>query len=233
MNQMEELEKLVSEGEPEPSPDNSPLDLAKYIYHAAVILIDALTAYMVGELTIWYYGVVWFLANALVFFIHHRNWERAENNDKQSRNTVVCMSVSVASMFILAIVSGGFYLTNTTGAWVQVGIEVFAVTLFFYHAIAIAIYRFTDDKWMMDRQIAKARANANKKIQITEAAGKVIDANKKVLAKRNEQYSQHGRQVVDKALAKVSNQDFTPRPVMASEAETVKEVNPTEPPRKE
>ena len=218
MNEMEELEKLVSEGEPEPAPDNSPLDWSKHIYHAAVILIDALTAFMVSQLTMWYYGVVWFLANALVFFIHHRNWERAENNDKQDRNTIVGMIVSVASMFILAVVSGGLYLTETRGAWVQIGIEVFAVTLFFYHAISIAVYRFTDDKWIMDRQIAKARANANKKIQITEAAGKVIDANKKVLAKRHQQYSQHGRNVVDKALAKVSGEDFTPRAVpMAAE----------------
>lgn len=227
MDEMKELERLVSEGEPEPAPDNSPLDWAKYIYHAAVILIDGLTAYLVSVITLPYYGVVWFLANAVVFLIHHRNWERAENNEKQTKNATVGMIVSVASMFILATVTGGLYLTGTTGMWVQVGIEVFAVTLFFYHAISIAVYRFTDDKWVIDRQIAKARANANKKVQITEAAGKVIDANKKVLAKRNEQYANHGRAVVDKALAKVSGTEFQPRAVpMAAEAPD-ETANPT------
>lgn len=210
MNEMNELEALVSENEPEPAPNNSSLDVAKYVYHGAVLIIDGVTAYTVSMITIWYYGVIWFLANAVVFMIHHSNWERSENNDKQEKNSMVGMIVSVSTMFILAAASGGVLISGRTDTWIRVAIEIFAITAFFYHAISFAVYRFTDDKWKLDRQIAKARANANKKVQITEAAGKVIEANKRVLAKRGEQYTQHGRNVVDKALAKVEGRDFIP-----------------------
>jgi len=205
MNEFEELEKMVLDEAPEPAPDRSPLSRAKFAYHAAVILIDIVTAYTVGLLTIWYYGVIWFLGNAVVFFLHHSNWERAESNDKQTKNAVIGMIVAVASMFILATFSGAMALIENAPTWVTVSIEVFAVTIFFYHAGAFAVYYFQDDEWVLNRQISKAKANARKKVQIARAAGSIVVASKEALRERNNQYGKHGRGVVDAALSKVEN----------------------------
>jgi uncharacterized membrane protein len=216
MDEITELEKLVSEGEPESPPNNAPLELSKWAYHIAVIVIDAVTAYTLGMITIWYYGVIWFLGNAVVFFFHHNNWERAENNDKQEHLSLAGMLVAVASMLIVAVAVGGVYMYGSQVFWMQFALEAFAIIAFFAHAVMFAVYRFVDDTWQMNRQIAKAKANANKKVQFIEAAGTVIEANKKVLSKKGNLSNKHGGQVVDRAIAKVSQVDFTPRAVPMS-----------------
>lgn len=221
MDEITELEKLVSEGEPEPPPNNAPLELSKWAYHIAVIVIDAVTAYTLGVITVWYYGVIWFLGNAVVFFFHHNNWERAENNNKQERLSLAGMIVAVFSMLIVAVAVGGVYLYGSHVFWMQFALEAFAVVAFFAHAVMFAVYRFIDDAWIINRQIAKAKANANKKVQFIEAAGTVIDANKKVLAKKGDLSKKHGGQVVERAVAKVTKTDFAPaKPVQQFGSDT-------------
>jgi len=235
MNEFEELEQMVLDEAPEPAPDRSQLTRAKIAYHAAVILIDLVTAYTVGLLTFWYYGVIWFLGNAVVFFLHHSNWERAESNEKQTKNAVIGMIVAVASMFILATFSGAMVLIENTPEWVMVSIEIFAVTVFFYHAGSFAVYYFQDDEWVLNRQISKAKANARKKVQIARAAGSIVVASKEALREKNLQYGKHGKGVVDAALSKVENRrpqapQNAPSASFASQVEdyTPKTVNPQE-----
>lgn len=223
MNEFEELEQMVLDEAPEPAPDRSQLTRAKIAYHAAVILIDLVTAYTVGLLTVWYYGVIWFLGNAVVFFLHHSNWERAESNEKQTKNAVIGMVVAVVSMFILATFSGAMVLIENSPDWVVVSIEIFAVTVFFYHAGSFAVYYFQDDEWVLNRQISKAKANARKKVQIARAAGSIVVASKEALREKNAQYGRHGKQVVDAALSKVENRprpEGTPKPMQAFASET-------------
>lgn len=218
MNELEELEQLVAEQEPEPAPNNAPLDRASLAYHAAVILIDLITAYTVGVLTFWYYGIVWFLGNAVVFFLHHSNWERAENNASQSKNALIGMTVAVGSMFIIAATSGALLVAGVDNTWVKVGFEIVAVTTFFFHAGMFAFYRFMDDDWKIRNQIANARAIANKKVKIAKAAGLVIEANQKALGEKNKQIEKYGGGVVEAALAKVEKRDQKPRPAANAQA---------------
>lgn len=233
MNEFEELEQMVLEEAPEPPPDRSPLTRAKIAYHVAVFLIDLVTAYTVWMLTFWYYGIIWFLGNAVVFFLHHSNWERAESNEKQTKNAVIGMIVAIASMFILATFSGAMVLIEKAPDWVDVSIEIFAVTVFFYHAGSFAVYYFQDDEWILNRQISKAKANARKKVQIAKAAGSIVDASKEALREKNLQYNKHGRGVVDAALSKVENRPRNvPAPMTANSAavqDYIKDekVNPT------
>jgi uncharacterized membrane protein len=207
MNELDELEQLVAEQEPEPAPNNAPLDRASFAYHAAVIFIDLITAYTVGVLTFWYYGIVWFLGNAVFFFLHHSNWERAENNADQNKNALIGMIVAVGSMFIIAATSGALLVAKVDNTWVKVGFEITAVTTFFFHAGMFAFYRFMDDDWKIRNQIANARAIANKKVKIARAAGLVIEANQKALDEKNKQVGKYGGGVVEAALAKVEKRD--------------------------
>jgi len=192
MDSMTELEEMVSEQEPEPTPSPAPMRNSAIAYHLGVFLIDLVTGYTVGVLTFWYYGVIWFLGNAVVFFQHHRNWERAENNDTQEKNSQVGMIVAVSSMFIVALAAGGFLLAGMRNVWVQIGFEALSVTLFFFHILQFALYRFSDDAWKLNRAIAKANAIANKKVAIAKAGGRVVEANKRALQERNHQYKKHG-----------------------------------------
>lgn len=206
MNEMTELEELVSEQEPEKKPSKTPLRNSEIAYHLAVILIDGITGYTIAMLTIWYYGVVWFLGNAVVFFIHHKNWERPENNNEQENNAMVGLIVSVASMVVVAVAAGSVYLLGSTSRWVTIGFEVLSVLLFCFHALQLALYRFADDEFKINRQIAKAKAIANKKVQIAKAAGAVVEANKMALQEKNNQYKKHGdRGAVDAALQRIEN----------------------------
>ncbi len=229
MNELDELEQLVAEQEPEPAPNNAPLERASFAYHAAVIFIDLITAYTVGVLTFWYYGVVWFLGNAVVFFLHHSNWERAENNASQSKNALIGMMVAVGSMFIIAATSGALLVAKVDNTWVKVGFEITAVTTFFFHAGMFAFYRFMDDDWKIRNQIANARAIANKKVKIARAAGLVIEANQKALAEKNKQVDKYGGGVVEAALAKVERRDQKPRPAANTSNEQPTPANASNP----
>jgi uncharacterized membrane protein len=228
MNEITELEELVSEQEPEKKPNRAPLRNSEIAYHLAVILIDGITGYTVAMLTIWYYGVVWFLGNAVVFFIHHKNWERPENNDDQEQNAQIGLIVSVASMVIMAVAAGSVFLIQITSRWITVGFEVLSVLLFCFHALQLALYRFADDEFKINRQIAKAKAIANKKVQIAKAAGAVVEANKLALQEKNNQYKKHGdKGAVDAAFNRIDNK---PRPTFASSVENHLQdvtVNPT------
>ena len=215
MNEITELEELVSEQEPEPSPSKAQLRNSEIAYHLAVILIDGITGYTIAMLTIWYYGIVWFLGNAVVFFIHHKNWERPENNSDQEKNAMIGLIVSVASMVLVAVAAGAVFLIGFQSKWITVGFEVLSVLLFCFHALQLALYRFSDDEFKMNRQIAKAKAIANKKIQIAKAAGAVVQANKMALHEKNSQYQKHGdRGAVDAALARFEGKPARQQPAM-------------------
>lgn len=227
-----ELEALVSEQAPEPPPDISPMRNSMIAYHLGVVLIDLVTGYTVGMLTFWYYGVIWFLGNAVVFFQHHKNWERAENNDAQEKNSRTGMVVSVLSMFVVALAAGGCLLGGLVNVWIQVGFEALSVSLFFFHMLQFALYRFADDAWQLNRTIAKARGNAHRKIKIIEAAGKVVEANRKALRERDGQYKKHGdRGAVDAAMARMEQRQQQPRQAAfaanAPKAELADKPSPT------
>ena len=60
---VEDVEELVKEDEPEPEKDKTALKLSQFAYNAAVLIVDAGTGWLVWQLTFWYYGLLWFLAD--------------------------------------------------------------------------------------------------------------------------------------------------------------------------
>lgn len=235
-----ELERLVDEGEPEPKPDNSALQWSKYAYNAAVAVIDLITGYTVWQLTFWYYGVLWVLAGAVVFFLHQHNWERPGNNESQVSISAWGIGVSVASIVVMGATSGSLWILGVKTPWSEVGIVIASVVLYSFHAIQLARYYFLDDNFAIQRAIARAKAQADKKVQIARAGGEVVRATKEALKERNVQYQKHGdRGAVDAAMAKIEGkkpqQNNQPAPKMQYAAD-VKQEQPkqdfTDPPRK-
>ena len=79
------------------------------------------------------------------------------------------------------------------------------------------MYKFKDDSFVINRQIARAKAIANKKIEFAKAAGSVVSANKKFLDERNSQRNKHGAAPVDAALNRLEGK----APKMAAYASEV------------
>lgn len=244
VNEIDELEALVDEQEPEARPDDSALDYSRWAYSLAVVILDAVTALTIALLTtIWYYGAIWFCAGAVFFYLHHKNWERAGNNEKQMKNSVRGLIVSVASMVIMALAVGGLWIAQLNKAlvsamWVEIGIVGLSIVLFGWHALQVALFYFMDDGVKLRNTIARAKAQADKKVQIIEAGDSVLSAFKKAQNKRNDNYKKHGnRGAVDAAIRRVEGRnDERPRQQypqqMTSYASEVKqERNPTPPPR--
>lgn len=201
-----DIEDLVKDEEPVPEHDHSSLLLSRIAYNMAVAIIDAGTGYLIWQLTFWYYGVIWFLAGAVVFFLHQKNYFTAGNNDKQMRGALTGIIVSVGTMFIMAMVAGGLYVFGVRTQWVEVGLIITSIALFAFHAYQLAMHVFNDDGFRIANTITRAHAQANKKMQIAKASGVVIKAHREAEAEKNKQYKQHGKGNVDAAFSKMSGQ---------------------------
>lgn len=214
IEEITELEKMVAEDEPETAPDNSALRNSKNAYSAAVLLLDLTTAYLVFMVTqVWFYGVIWFCAGYVAFGLHHKNWERAGNNEEQIKLSQNGLIVSVVSMLVMAIAAGGVYIAQVFHAlinpmWTEIGIIAATVGLFGFHAIQVARYYFVDDSFKIQNAVARAKAQAHKKIQIADAAGEVVEANERARQKRNSHYGKFGdKGAVDAAIQKITGME--------------------------
>lgn len=226
MNQTE-LESIVSEEAPEEPIDNSALTNSTIAYNAAIIILELGSSVMVGMLTFWYYGIVWFLSGAISFNLHHKNWDSSLNNDKQQANAQTGMIVSVLAVVVMALLAGAamvntkYSLVSFNAGWFSALVELFTVGLFCWHGFQFAMYRFADDSFNRNKQIAKAKANANKKIEIAKAAGSVVAANQKYISERDAQYQKYGdKGAVDAVLAKITGMP-TVSPAMSTNQATV------------
>lgn len=231
-----ELQEIVTEDEPEAAPDNSALTYSKWAFEAAVVIVDLITGYTIWQLTFWYYGLLWVLAGAVFFFLHLHNWERTGNNEKQVRISISGMVASVVAIVLMGVLSGSLWIMSFRSVWSEVGIVAASVLLFSFHAVQIARYFFLDDDFVIDRTVAKAKAQARKKVQIIKAGGEVVKAAKDAQNERQAQYKKHGdRGAVDAAIAKVEGkkqqQNMKPAQQFAAETQQVKPSDPTNPPR--
>lgn len=221
-----EIEDLVKEEEPEPERDNSSLFLSKVAYNLAVTVIDIGTGYLIWQLTFWYYGLIWFLAGAVVFFLHQKNFFTAGNNDKQIKGAQNGIIVSVASIIIMAMLAGGLYVFNVKNLWVEVGLILISLALFFYHAYMLAMYVFNDDGFRINNSISRAYAQADKKTQIAKASGKVAKVYREADLEKKAQYQKHGEKNIDAAMNKIQGkqpqQQFKPMTANAQDVDTVK-----------
>lgn len=241
---VDELEKLVIAEKPPKAPSKAPMMFARIAWLGVSFSLDIVTAWTVWQITsYWYYGVMWFLAGAVPLVMNQMLWERPENNDTQRNLATVGLVVSVITIVGMAIAAGvlyvqGTYKNVTVEAWI-VGITV---VLFAYHGLNAAFFYFSDDDWKIQNQIARAKAEAEKKKEIYRAAGEVAAAAKSAQAELNAQRGKHGERIVTAAVGKISreqipqtekpaNGNLQPANGFASETKAAKLADPTKPPQ--
>lgn len=223
INDIDELTKLVEAEEPEPPTDTNNLRNSTIAYHAVVIVLDLISGAIIGYMSVWFYGVIWFLAGAIAFFQHHKNWENPNTNDYQLKNSTRGMVVSVVAVIAMGLLSGAVLILTSnniitfSSGYIGFAIEIVTVSLFVWNGYQFAMYKFKDDSFIIARDIARAKGNANKKIKLVEAAGTVVKANKAFLNERNNQHGKHGQKPVDAAFNKM--QGFKPSQSFAKDTE--------------
>ena len=237
MSQIEdisELEALVKETEPEASPDNSPLTHSKWAFTLGIFGIDLVTAWTVWQITDYLmYGVIWFAIGAVSFVLHQRNWERSGNNERQENGARLGMGVSVGAMLIIGSAASVLLVTKIVTPATEAVLLVFIFGLFFFHVYEFSDYYFSDDDWIVKRDVAKALSNAAKKIAIIDAGDKVVTAAELAQSKRNNSYKKHGdKGAVDAAIGKIGkqkqqNHQQNRQMAYASETKVEQEGHPT------
>ena len=212
-----DIEDLVKEEEPEPEHDNSSLLFSKIGYNAAVFIVDLGTGYLIWQLTFWYYGLIWFLAGAVVFFMHQKNYFTAGNNDKQMKGALNGIIVAVVTMILMAITAGSLYIFGIRDLWIEAGLISVSLSLFFWHAYQLAMYVFNDDGFRIENTITRSFAQADKKKKIAKASGIVVRAHREAENEKRNQYGKHGQRNIDAAISRMNG-----RPMSANAYETEK-----------
>jgi hypothetical protein len=222
---IEDMEDLVKEEEPEPQTDRSHLFLSKVAYNLAIVLLDAGTSYLIAVLTYWFYGIVWFLAGAVVFFMHQKNFFTAGINEKQEKGAQSGIIVSVVSVIAMAIISGALFILRMANSWVEIGLIAVSISLYSWHAFKLAMHVFNDDGFRIENTVARAFATAKKKKRIAKASGSVAKAYREASNERENQYRKHGKGNIDAAIGKMEGRQR--QPVYASDEKAAQEDLPT------
>ncbi len=231
---LDELEKLVREEEPPKPPSKTPMNFARAAWLGVSFTLDLVTAWTVWQITTyWYYGVMWFFAGAVPLVMNQMLWERPENNGTQRNLATGGLVVSVVTIVGMAIAAGvlyvqGAYKSATVEAWI-VGITV---VLFAYHGLNAAFFYFTDDEWKMQNEIARAKAQAQKKKAIYKAAGEVAATGAEALAELEAQRRKHGGRVITAAVEKINKgqaSNLQPANAFAADTKAAQMADPTKP----
>lgn len=174
----EKAGSTIAEPKEEKKPSNAGLTVALVSFNFAFLVVDALSAFVVGYLTRWYYGVATVLAGAVFMFIHEYLFTRAFNNTKQRRIAVGGAVWAVLTILGIALLSVVANLTGfMTPEWepvflaTMVGVIVFNIVL---HGILTAIYYYIDDEHNARTKAARAVARAKTQTEIDDAAETIL-----------------------------------------------------------
>lgn len=209
IDDLESLEELVNEEEIEQAPKNT-LTANKIFWNGAAIAIDGITGWTVWQITgYWYYGVIWFFAAAIPMLLHQQNYERVGNNQKQMDLAKKGILLAAGSILLMAIASGVVFVIGMTHNLVIEAVTVgVTVSLFVTQAYISYVYQMEDDEVKTKNSIARAKANANKKIKVIKAGGEVLAAGERVVAERKKLLRKYGRvNLVDHTINKIEGRE--------------------------
>jgi hypothetical protein len=153
---------------------NSGLTVALWAFNIAFLVVDTLSAFVVGYITYWYYGVATLLAGAMFMFVHEYLFTRAFNSARQRNIAIggaVWAALTILGIALFSVVANlvGFTNQEWEGAFLatMVGIIVFNIVL---HGVLTAVYYYIDDGHNASSKAARAKARAITQTAIDDAA---------------------------------------------------------------
>lgn len=166
---------------------------ARYVWMGGVIVIDLLTAYLIYEVTgFWYYSVIWALAGAGGLLWSERLKERIGSNKEQLEIAERGVKISAGFVVFMAIVVGGLWVTGYRTNYFFLLIEACSVGLFFFHLWQSYQFEHKDDGYIADNEEARLEEQNERRIREAHRAARVVE-NRKVERGVKEDYrKQHG-----------------------------------------
>jgi hypothetical protein len=178
MDDYEKAGSTIAEPKNEKRPSNGGLLVALISFNFAFLVVDAISAGVVGYLTHWYYGAATILAGAVFMIVHEYLFTRPFNNAKQ-RNIAIGGAVwAVLTILGIALTSVIANLTGLTSNGYEayflafmVGVIVLNVII---HGVLTAVYYYIDDGHNAKNKAARARARAITQNEIDDAAEMIL-----------------------------------------------------------
>lgn len=176
---------------------------ARYVWVGGIIIIDVLTAYLIYEVTtFWYYALIWAASGAGGLLLSERFKERVGNNKAQSEIAARGVAVSAFSVLGMALISGAIWIANLYTSYLFILIEASAVGLFFFHLWQSYMFQHLDDGYIADNEEARLEEANDRKVRGVHRAARIVESRKLVHGVKNEYRKEHGEAfdaVVDKS----------------------------------
>lgn len=208
---------------------------ARFVWMAGVTLIDALTAWLIFEVTGFLpYAIVWVLAGAGGLLYSERLKERVGNNQKQMDIGDRGVKVSAVLVAAMALFVGTVWITHTSLSWIDALMEITAVTLFMFHLWQSYTFHSVDEEIVAANEEARNEEENEKNIRAVHRAARIVTARKRKSLLKDSYRKTHGP-ALDQALINLgfdvpqdqgrqNNQPNQPKPQQAFAADTKQEA---------
>lgn len=213
MDETTEILQALDDKEPEPKPSNWSLWAALYFAEAIFVILDAVSAVIVGTITgYWYYGLFVFLAGVVPLFLYTKQFTRPLASVRQRRISFVGGMVAVSSVIIIAVFMGGINIASTnlagdTMLWMEAGLVVSLVIILAAHAFIEGLYFFTDEEIAEGQKTDRMVARGYRGIQRIGIARKVANAKRQEVQKRHDFERDFDPRVLKKILSVLRDLD--------------------------
>lgn len=170
--------QMVAEPQPERKPNNFGLGCSLIAANFAFLVVDAISAIVVGYLTRWYYGAATLFAGAIFMFVHEFLFVRAFNNVYQRRIAIGGAVWAIATIVVIALMSVVANLTGFMTPDFEVYFLAFMVCAIVFnivlHGVLCGLYYYLDDGHLAKSKAARASARALTQVDIDNSAGLIL-----------------------------------------------------------
>jgi hypothetical protein len=186
----EKAGKTIAEPKAEKKPSNAGLYVALIFFNFAFLVVDAISAGVVGYMTRWYYGASTLFAGAVFMFVHEFLFTRPFNNTRQ-RNIAIggavwaVLTILFVALFTVVANLTGFFSAQYEPYFLagMVGIILFNIVL---HGSLAGVFYYVDDEHFAKTKATRAVARANTQNKIDEAAEMILtEALKRRINRKN------------------------------------------------
>ena len=227
----QEREEAERERNRPPKITNDPVKRARYVWIGGTMLIDALTAWIIWQLTsLWYYAVIWVIAGAGGLLYSEDLKTRVGNNPEQQEYANRGVWVSAGAVFLMALFIGAMFVTRFEATWIDAVLELTSVGLFFFHLYQSYQYHNLDDEVQARNEEARAEERTRKKEREIHRAARLVERKQKQHSLKDNYRQQYGP-AFDVALNNGKTEKTNNRPPMQQtmRAYAADDENPTSP----
>jgi membrane protein implicated in regulation of membrane protease activity len=201
-----EILNALDDKEPKKKPSNWSLWSALYFAEAVFVILDAVSAVIVGTITgYWYYGLFVFLAGVVPLYLYTKQFTRPLASPDQRRTAMIGGVVAVASVIVIAVFMAVINLAADTFdknsiQLTEAGLVASMVLILAAHAFIMGRYFFIDEEVKENQKTDRMIARGERGIRRIGVAQKVAEAKRQEVKRRGSVEKEYDPRVVAKIL---------------------------------